>query len=263
MQRFLFLTLLLTVVQLEGTSLTEEEPATLRRRAVTRVSPSQAPNVMVRDDFRSGAEGWEAGFSDYSPANDANGSMELDSGIRQLPPEISGHGSAFYVTGHNRSDDLFMFLKKKLTSEDGIRPNQTYEVFYRVTVASNAGGEQCAGIGGHPGFSVYLKVGGAGVEPQVLLIDKGTGPFYYLNLDKGNQSASGFAATVAGHISTGSDQCYSGAPFHSLVREQRHLQVVTADSVGTVWLLVGTDSGFEGKTELYYQSVEAILTPVP
>lgn len=263
MKRFLFLTLLLTVVPLEGIQLNEEEPATARRRAVTRVSPSSAPSVIVRDDFRNGPEGWEAGFSDYSPANDANGSMELQSGIRQLPPDIREQGSAFYVTGHNRSDDLFMFLKKKLTDEDGIRPNQTYDVSYRVTVASNAGGDQCAGIGGHPGFSVYLKVGGAGVEPQVLLIDKGTGPFYYLNLDKGNQSASGFAATVAGHVSTGSDHCYSGAPFQSLVREQRHRHVVTADSVGTVWLLVGTDSGFEGKTELYYQSIEAVLTPVP
>ncbi|MBW3671469.1 MAG: hypothetical protein KY432_07325 [Acidobacteria bacterium] len=263
MKRFLVLTLLLTVVQLEGIQLNEEEPATVRRRAVTRVSPSAVPSVVVRDDFRNGDEGWDAGFSDYSPANDANGSMELDSGIRQLPPGIMKHGSAFYVTGHNRSDDLFMFLKKKLTIEDGIQPNQTYHVSYRVTVASNAGGEQCGGIGGHPGFSVYLKVGGAGVEPQVLLIDEGTGPFYYLNLDKGNQSASGCAATVAGDISTGSDHCYSDAPFHSLVREQRHLHVVTADSVGTVWLLVGTDSGFEGKTELYYQSVEATLTPVP
>lgn len=34
--------------------------------------------------------------------------------------------TAFYVTLHNRSDDLFMFLKKKLTIEDGIVPNQTY-----------------------------------------------------------------------------------------------------------------------------------------
>ena len=34
---------------------------------------------------------------------------------------------------------------------------------------------------------------------------------------------------------------------------------MTADAAGNLWVFVGTDSGFEGKTTLYYTSIEIIL----
>jgi hypothetical protein len=37
---------------------------------------------------------------------------------------------------------------------------------------------------------------------------------------------------------------------------------VRANPDGTFWLLVGTDSGFEGTTTLYYQRIGVTLTPV-
>lgn len=229
-----------------------------RRRAAT---PAPLPPVIVvTDNFQLGARGWEGAFADYSPVNDVNGLMELFSGTSLLPLELGTSTLAFRMTGHNRSDDLFMFLSKKLTQADGIRPGQRYEAFYRITFASNAGGEACVGIGGHPGFSVYLKAGASGEAPRVEL---DATDHYRVTVDKGNQSTGGPAATVAGDISTGSANCTSGAPYQTIERQHRHTFVVQANSFGELWLLVGTDSGFEGKTTVYYQSIVVTLTPVP
>ncbi len=39
-------------------------------------------------------------------------------------------------------------------------------------------------------------------------------------------------------------------------------EVTTGDD-GGLWLIVGTDSGFEGETRLYYTTIEVTLTPLP
>src|SRR5712691_4698096 len=77
-----------------------------RRHAVGRSGPKA---IVIKDDFLGG---WFAGFAEYSPLN---GDMQLQSGIRALPPEV-GPGNAFFISGHNRSDDLFMFLTRPVTA---------------------------------------------------------------------------------------------------------------------------------------------------
>lgn len=222
-----------------------------RRRAVSR-GPAV---VTVSDDFRAGQLGWTAHFADYSPVQAEI--MELDSGIRPLPPELGVIGTGFYITAHNRSDDVFMFLTKRLTPLDGIEPNQLYELHFRVELASNAG-SGCVGVGGAPGESVYLKVGATGTEPRIELDDLN---HWRVNFDKNNQAQSGTAASVAGNIANGTSDCRGEAPFVSLERPHVHPHLVRANEFGELWLIVGTESGFEGKTRLYYQSIEATLTP--
>jgi hypothetical protein len=34
---------------------------------------------------------------------------------------------------------------------------------------------------------------------------------------------------------------------------------VKANAQGEIWLVVGTDSGFEGKTTIYYNSIQAVI----
>ncbi|HUP65179.1 MAG TPA: hypothetical protein VM557_07855 [Thermoanaerobaculia bacterium] len=231
-----------------------------RRRLVVRPAAGapQPELVVVQDDFRFGPLGWEAGFADYSPVN---GDMELVAEIRPLPPEIAPTGTAFFLQGHNRSDDLFMFLKKKLTVADGIRPGQRYEATFRIVFDSNAGnGDACAGIGGAPGASLYLKAGVSGEEPRVVLDDS---DHWRMTVDKGNQSTSGPAGSVVGTIENGTSRCDSEAPFVRLIKMHRHPWLVSASPVGELWVLVGTDSGFEGLTRIYYESIEVTLRPVP
>lgn len=217
--------------------------------------------VEIQYNFKSGSQGWTAGFADYPPAYDTNGIYELFAGLRFMPRKLTHvPRRGFYIQGANFSADLFMFLKRRLTSADGIVAGQTYRVEYVITLASNAP-SGCVGIGGAPGESVYLKAGASAVEPLAVLQPDGD---LRMNVDKGNQSQGGTAASVAGDIANGIP-CRSAVPYYPyalIQRAHQHTSNVTANANGELWLLVGTDSGFEGRTRLYYQSIRVKLVPV-
>jgi hypothetical protein len=52
--------------------------------------------------------------------------MQLEAGIRPLPAELGIEGTGYYLQGMNHSDDLFMFLKRRLGTDDGVVPGQEY-----------------------------------------------------------------------------------------------------------------------------------------
>jgi hypothetical protein len=112
--------------------------------------------VSISFDFRNGALGWQAGFAEYPPTTDKNGFYELLAEVRTLPPELGVNGTGFYIQGNNHSDDLFMFMKRRLNSADGIVAGQTYQISFTLVFASSAQ-SGCFGIGGSPGDSVGLK----------------------------------------------------------------------------------------------------------
>jgi hypothetical protein len=237
--------------------LTGTAEAQSRRRAVGPPATS-APVVFVDDDFSLGARGWQTAFADYSPLT-ALPLFEFDAGIRPLPPEINPARSGMYFRGHNRSDDLFMFMTKKLTRADGIEPNRPYEVSFRITVDSNVG-TGCFGIGGSPGGAVVVKAGASQDEPRVTLDDH---QVFRVTVDKGNQTVGGPGGSVVGNIENGTTSCDGAGSYVRLVRAHRHPFTVTSNAAGELWLVIGTDSGFEGLTTLYYESVSATLTPLP
>ena len=221
-----------------------------------------AQTIELKYDFHRGASGWTAAFADYPPNTDSDGTLyELFAGVRFVPRKLTRVPKrAFYIQAHNRSDDIFMFLKRRLTAEDGISANQTYKIEFIVTLASNAA-SGCGGIGGAPGESVALKVGASPIEPLAVLQSNG---YLRLNVDKGNQSQGGTAASVAGNIANGipCSQASPLYPFAIIQRSHQHTSNVSASANGELWLVVGTDSGFEGMTRLYYQSITVKLIPV-
>lgn len=208
-------------------------------------------------DFRNGAEGWQADFSDYPPATNQSGFYELQAGIRSLPPEINASRTGFFFQGNNHSDDLFMFMKRRLGPSEGIVANTRYQITYTLTMASNAQ-SGCIGAGGSA-ESVYLKAGASPYEPLPFLASNG---MLVMNVDKGNQGVGGPAASVAGNIANGTP-CNSGvSPYVTIQRVHQHTTEVAASPAGELWLLVGTDSGYEGRTTYYYQSIKVTLTPM-
>lgn len=198
-------------------------------------------------DFNNGTSVWSAGFADYDPAQPEL--FELASGIAALPSSFTGKG--FMISGHNRSDDLFMFIKAQMT---GLSPNTIYSLAAEVEFISNAGPE-CFGIGGAPGESVYMKVGHSIDEP----VQQG----YYLNVDKGQQSESGLNAVVIGNVAAEDASC-DGSRFGKAINQtslEEKLEVLS-DGEGKVWIFIGTDSGYEGLTTLYYQHITLLFTPL-
>ena len=211
-------------------------------------------------DFRSGLQGWEGGVSDYPVGQEAN--LEFDFGLREFPSETGIAGNGLWITSRNTPDDLFTFVKCRLDRADGVTPGTAYRVAYEILVASNAP-SGCAGVGGSPGDSVYLKAGASPTEPQAVLAD---GEAYYrLNVDKGDQAEGGAAASVVSTIANGVPcdliPSLETAPSVLLFRAHTHETPVTAGDDGELWLLLGTDSGFEWVTAMYYLRIDVTLTP--
>jgi len=154
------------------------------------------------------------------------------------------------MSGANISDDLFMFWKGHFV---GLAPGASYTARFTVEIASSAG-TGCGGIGGAPGESVFVKAGASLVEPLALLNSHGQ---YRMNIDKGNQSVGGTNAIVLGNIATDA-ACRSVSDWRlKQLASGSNGVTVQAGSDGGVWLLVGTDSGFEGATALYVTRFQA------
>ncbi len=165
-----------------------------------------------------------------------------------LPTEVNQNSKALRISGRNLSDDLFMFMKKEIS---GLKPNRTYLLSVQVELASQYP-EQSVGIGGSPGASVFVKAGGSTIEPRSVA----DGDNYRLNLDKGNQAQGGENLVVIGTVGI------PGTEFKYRLIERDNLRQpvrVKSDAAGKLWVIVGTDSGFEGTTTLYYNTITVTL----
>ncbi|MFD3002916.1 hypothetical protein ACFS7Z_21295 [Pontibacter toksunensis] len=199
-------------------------------------------------DFEQSAEGWEGGMADF-PKDWDQSRLEFEFAHANLPAEVEEDGMALKLSGRNLSDDLFLFIKKKIT---GLEPNHTYRATFDIELASRYP-EQSVGIGGSPGASVYLKAGGSTKEPMPVE-EEGD---IRMNIDKGNQSQGGENMVVLGNIGI------PGNTFEYRLIQRNNIGTpiqITTDSNGSLWLIVGTDSGFEGTTTLYYNTIEVTLT---
>ena len=202
--------------------------------------------------FENDDEGWITGFADL-PDDYDQGLFELESGFRQLPEGLDGNG--IFLQGHNRSDDLFMFLKKQVT---GLRVDTTYTVTVTLDLATNVPGGS-VGIGGSPGESVYVKAGASAIEPDTQQDDLG---HLRMNIDKGNQAMEGESMINLGNVAH-PEVLGDEYRIKTLDNQGRPFEVMTDDQ-GRLWLIVGTDSGFEGLSAFYYAKITYIFSePTP
>lgn len=191
-------------------------------------------------------EGWQPGLADYDAGTEP-ADYDFVGEARRLP-DTAGESGAVFLASTNTTDDLFTYMKE---SVPGLLPGVTYEVTFSLRLASNAP-SGCAGAGGAPGEAVYLKVGASTVEPETTR----QGDAYRLNVDIGSQSEEGDATHVVGDIANGA-ACDGDAPYRIITRESTRPITVEADPFGRIWIFVGFDSGFEGRTELYVDELTA------
>jgi hypothetical protein len=225
-----------------------------RAQEVTPQVVVQANGVIIASwNFNHSSHGWLAGYSDYT-----TGMIGLDreAEIGPLPPELNKPGErGFALQGNNRSDDLFMFLWKQVGPEIGIQANRNYWTHIHVQFASNAQ-SGCFGAGGAPGDSVYLKGGVTAREPVITPI----GNYVGLNLDKGQQSAGGQELHLMGTIANG-QPCGPPQGYRMIARVLYQPAPVRSTEHGALWITVGTDSGYEGLTRLFYYTIGIALIP--
>jgi hypothetical protein len=199
-------------------------------------------------EFNQSDFNWTAGFSDYPPADSTSYELkfaytEEPSGTRQM---------SMMLSGNNHSDDLFMFIKKKVS---GFRPSTEYTLTFDVEFATEAK-EGSVGIGGSPGEGVFLKVGASAMEPKSVI----DGNYYVMNIDKGNQSTSGQDMIMIGDIAAPASSSGYTLITRTNTTSNGMPLTVKSNSAGELWLIVGTDSGFEGITNIYYTKILVVFS---
>lgn len=220
------ITILLSMVMLFGTNVFAQE----------QVSGN------MNFDFASNNSGFVPIFADYPNDKDADQFYELDYGWKEIPVEKAGKG--LFISGNNHSDDLFMGYYKEL---DGFTPNDTYTVEVSFQLATDADGGMI-GIGGSPGSSVYVK---CGITPQKPAVTVGDLHDYRLNIDKGNQAMDGKDMAMVGTI----EKHETLEPGKYELNDYNATLKMTANQEGKAYLIIGTDSGFEGTTSYYISNI--------
>ncbi len=213
---------------------------------------AQSGGLVKRFSFENGSAGILPCFTDYGLSTTG---FHFLAEVRQLPPNVQAPHrgrNAFYIQGDNHSDDLFMFLKAVLTGADGIVPDRSYHLSFDIWFASRS--NNCVGVGGSED-AVWLKAGGSGVEPVPLL----QGNYVSINVDKGDQSQGGENLGVIDNIWNGKECPIS--EWVMLHKTYDHPFPITA-SGDELWIAVGTESGFEALTGVYYYSIGVRLRPV-
>src|SRR5690606_27891836 len=109
--------------------------------------------------------------------------------------------------------------------------------------------------------SGYLKGGASGVEPAAQAAQEGGVAVQRMNGDIGDQSEGGANGSVLGHIGTPAGDCTSPVWDVRRLESEQPLEMTSAPD-GTLWLPIGVDSGFEGRTEIYFARVRAHLHPI-
>jgi hypothetical protein len=135
-------------------------------------------------------------------------------------------------------------------------PDTNYRVSFSVEIATNAP-SGCFGVGGAPGEGVTVKAGVSLVEPERQLDAMG---WWRLNIDKGQQTNGGEDVVVIGDLAN-SRSCEEGFEWE-LKRLGGPPMMLTTDSTGRAWLSVGTDSGFESRSAVYYTRFVALFEPM-
>lgn len=219
---------------------------------ITAQSPSNTKSLQYAYSFQKDTEGWSSGFADL-PKN-YNPEIYTLSAKRELIPTATNKTNyGFQLSGANRSDDLFMFMTKKL---DGLKPNTTYSLKLFFDLYSDQGAGQM-GIGGAPSEAVHMKAGLLSSAAKVVEVKEAGETYLRLNADKGNQKTEGKDMKLIGNISKPEpDKAgYQAIPFEFFATAK-------SNAAGELFLIIGTDSGYEGLTTLYYNNIKATLTEV-
>lgn len=202
-------------------------------------------------DFNESEHGWVHGFADYPAGPDDSTLFELKYAYTDQPAGNMFTKKSVMLSGKNFSQDLFMYLKKRIT---GLKPNTEYTITFNVDLACELNADLILASGSSK--SVYLKAGATNSEPKRVI----DGGYYVMNIDKGDQSTAGEDMTLLGDIVTPQNSVGYTLITRNNTTITNSSYVAKSSSNGELWLIIGTDSGFEGTTTLYYTRINVVFS---
>jgi hypothetical protein len=196
-------------------------------------------------------DGWQALFTNYpagaTPAEQASidAFYELSGRGATLPAPLDRANGAIELVGSNHSDDLQMLLKRQVM---GLRANTDYTFDFTLTIASNVP-KNCAGVGGSPGEGVTINVGASAAEPARTAV---SGHFRHTVDLRGIGNFANSRTCEEGIFE------YELKTLSSIGQPQI---VVRTSTDGSVWIVIGTRSGFESLTRAYFDHITVTAQP--
>lgn len=200
-------------------------------------------------DFEKNDSSFTPIFADYPAGSGVDEFYELKHEWTVSPTK---DGKALFLSGNNHSGDLFMGYYKKI---DGLTAGQLYEFQVSFRLATDVKGGMI-GVGGSPGSSVYVKGGITAEQPRRSANEQNN---YRLNIDKGNQGAGGRDMLLLGNLEKEDEQ----HPGEYEWKEFKFTMQAKANENGSVYLILGTDSGFEATSSYYLDDISVSWTEKP
>jgi hypothetical protein len=235
---------LLLIVLLASCSNSEED-------AIIDVPPEKQ-NINFNYVFSDSEQDFQISATDYLVGDEEY--MELDLAHTQLPNPYQEQ-KGFLFTWANNTADIKGFVKRKIT---GLRAGGSFEITFSVDVLSNIS-EECGGIGGAPGESIQVK-GALLPDEPIRIIEPisrtvSESDIYRISIDDGQSGGADVA--LLGHIGLKTDCQLDNAPWQfKKLTNSTEQYYATADSLGTAWIYISIDSGFEGKSTFYLTEVK-------
>lgn len=204
-------------------------------------------------DFEKDDNSFTPIFADYPAGSGVDNFYELKHEWTTSPTK---DGKALFLSGNNHSDDLFMGYYKEI---GGLTAGQLYEFQVSFRLATDVKGGMI-GVGGSPGSSVYVKGGITAEHPQRSANEQNN---YRLNIDKGNQGAGGRDMLLLGNLEKEDEQ----HPGEYEWKDFKFTMQAKANENGSVYLILGSDSGFEATSSYYLDDIsvswtEKLETPI-
>lgn len=217
---------------------------------ITGWTSTAAIGSSLQFDFTQNDGGFTPIFSDYPNSEGLEEFYEFQHSYGKVP--IPGAGKGIFISGNNHSGDLFMGYVKML---EGFVPARTYHftVSFKLATDVESG---LVGVGGSPGESVAVKCGITSTEPMATVVENGAFEYYRMSIDTGRQGNSGKDMIVVGDMA----KAENNRPGEYEFKEFQAEFDVTANIRGEVFLIIGTDSGFEATTSYYLDDISVNWT---
>lgn len=216
--------------------------------------PSTGSTVVSSTDFNNPADpggiAWTMSIVEYDGSLAQLDIIHFLVGFDPLPANV-GTGNALRISGTNPSADLFMYLKRQVQN---LEPSTRYGISWEIEIASNRD-SGCVGAGSAPGESVYIVAGVTEFEPEPIFAG-----MLVLNIDKGNAGIAGTDVLVLGDIATQQTDCVDDVYERKILTSAGQSFDVFSNADGELWLIVGIDSSYEGRTDIFIIRIEATFS---
>ena len=193
-------------------------------------------------EFQTGVEGWTGDYALYNRADTTKVAFAIERD--SLPSDIDSLRWGLRLEGTNVGDSIFLFLKKEIA---GLNPEKTYNVSFDINLASNF-----PDLPGATGKNISLKAGASATEPVKKLLSG----YYNVSIKKGLWNQDGAEMSIIGDVVNNSAR----AVYQLVNRNSSSKNIsVKPGSDGKIWVCIGEDTRFKGRTVLYYDMIKVTV----